>query len=70
MFPLSHANSKGSGLGTREGVIKDAGRAEVVAGLLSGDALSRFPLSVEDFNWAVRSQSAEIPCLFPARIGH
>jgi hypothetical protein len=47
----------------REGVIKDAGRAEVVAGLLSGDALSPFPLSVEDFNWTVQSQSAEIPSL-------
>jgi hypothetical protein len=48
---------------TREGVIKDAGRAEVVAGLLSGDALSQVPLSVEDFNWTVPSQSAETPCL-------
>jgi|SRR5579862_8224390 len=48
---------------TREGVIQDAGRAEVIAGLLSGDALSPFPMSVEDFNWTARSQSAEIPSL-------
>ena len=48
---------------TREGVIKDAGRAEVVAGLLSGDAFIPFPLSVEDFNWTAQSQSAEIPSL-------
>jgi hypothetical protein len=47
----------------REGVISDAGRAEVVAGLLSGDAFSPFPLSVEDFNWTIHSQSAEIPGL-------
>jgi hypothetical protein len=53
---------------TREGVIKDAGRAEVVAGLLSRDALSQAPLSVEDFNWTVQSQSAEIPCLSPEEL--
>jgi hypothetical protein len=47
----------------REGVIKDAGRAEIVAGLLSGDTFSSLPLSVEDFNWTVRSQSKEIPSL-------
>jgi len=47
----------------REGVIKDAGRAEVVAGLLSGDSFSPFPLSVDDFNWTVQSQSEEIPSL-------
>ena len=30
---------------------------------LSGDAFDPFPLSVEDFNWTVQSQSAEIPSL-------
>lgn len=33
---------------TREGVMKGAGRAEIVAGPLSGDAFSPFPLSEED----------------------